>query len=64
MSQESGRFIHERKMFGKFGNILVVIPRKFIGMWIHSRKEFKLNLLKWTRIGSNIQNFEYDIWDT
>jgi hypothetical protein len=30
-------------MCGKFGNILVVIPRKFIGMWIALKKEIAVN---------------------
>jgi len=64
MSQGEGRFVHGRKMCGRVRNILVVIPRKFIGMWIELNKEISIKFLKWARKGSNNQPFEYDIWDT
>jgi len=46
MSQEAGRFVHERKMCGRVGNILVVIPRKFIGMWITLKKEISIKFFE------------------
>jgi hypothetical protein len=33
-------------MCGSFGNILVVIPRKFIDMWIALKKEISVKLLE------------------
>lgn len=46
MSQGAGRFVHERKMCGRVGNILVVIPRKFIGMWIVLKKEISFKFFE------------------
>jgi len=46
VSQGSGRFVHENKMCGKVGNILIVIPRKFIGMWITLKKEISVKFIE------------------
>jgi hypothetical protein len=46
MSQGSGRFVHERKMCRRVGNILVVIPRKLIGMWIALKKEISVKFIE------------------
>jgi hypothetical protein len=46
MSQGSGRFFHERKMCGRVRNILVVILRKLIGMWITLKKEISLKFIE------------------
>jgi hypothetical protein len=33
-------------MCGKVGNILIVIPRKFIGMWIALKKEISVKFIE------------------
>jgi hypothetical protein len=46
MLQESGRFVHKRKLCGRVGNILVVIPRKLIGMWLALKIEISLKFIE------------------
>jgi hypothetical protein len=57
MSQGSGKFVHERKMCGRVGNILVVIPRKFIGMWIALKKGISLKFIELGKDGIQYPTF-------
>ena len=46
LSQGSGRFVHERKVCGRVGNNFVVIPRKFLAMWIAFKKEISVKFIE------------------